>query len=124
MSRHGRTLLCGLAVVLLASAAHAQVTQPDPETGVGQVTPEARSPRELMASLSAETTRELAAMDARLDALVAAMERARGPAKVDAVAAVVVELVAQRKAMRDLVLQPARPAPDSAGPDCHEPGAD
>ncbi|MBP1636463.1 MAG: hypothetical protein H6Q10_3037 [Acidobacteria bacterium] len=41
------------------------------------------------------------AMDARLDALVQQMNGATGQAKVDATAAVVNELVTQRKAMRE-----------------------
>jgi hypothetical protein len=44
---------------------------------------------------------EMASMDARLDALVAAMNAAGGDKKADATAAVVNELVVQRKAMRD-----------------------
>lgn len=47
-----------------------------------------------------EMTADLAAMDARLDQLVATMRAAQGAAKTDAVAAVVDELVTQRKAMR------------------------
>lgn len=41
------------------------------------------------------------AADARLDGLVAAMNAATGQPKIDATAAVVSEMVAQRKAMRD-----------------------
>lgn len=41
------------------------------------------------------------AMDAKLEALVHSMNDARGSKKVDATAAVVTELVAQRKAMRE-----------------------
>ena len=44
---------------------------------------------------------QAAAMDAKLDSLVAAMNEARGSKKADATAAVVAELVAQRKAMRE-----------------------
>lgn len=42
---------------------------------------------------------DMKAMDAKLDALVQAMNAAEGSRKVDATAAVVAELVAQRKAM-------------------------
>ena len=42
-----------------------------------------------------------AAMDERLAALVAEMNKARGSAKVDRMAAVINEMVAQRKQMRD-----------------------
>ncbi len=44
---------------------------------------------------------EMKAMDAKLDAFVQSMNDARGSKKVDATAAVVTELVAQRKAMRE-----------------------
>jgi hypothetical protein len=44
---------------------------------------------------------EMASLDARLDSLLAAMNAARGSKKVDAAAAVLNELVAQRKGMRD-----------------------
>ena len=44
---------------------------------------------------------EMKAMDARLDGLVQTMKSATGQAKVDATAAVVSELVTQRRAMRD-----------------------
>lgn len=44
---------------------------------------------------------EMKAADARLDDLVSKMTAASGQAKIDAIAAVVTEIVAQRKAMRD-----------------------
>lgn len=44
---------------------------------------------------------EMKAMDARLESLVKVMNEATGDRKVDATAAVVTELVAQRKVMRD-----------------------
>jgi hypothetical protein len=44
---------------------------------------------------------QAAAMDAKLDTLVTAMDQTSGEAKVDATAAVVSELVAQRKVMRE-----------------------
>ncbi|MGE5346021.1 MAG: hypothetical protein ACM3JH_08710, partial [Acidithiobacillales bacterium] len=44
---------------------------------------------------------KMKAMDAKLDSLVKAMNEARGSKKVEATAAVVDELVAQRKAMRE-----------------------
>lgn len=43
---------------------------------------------------------EMASMDARLDSLLATMNSASGNQKVDAAAAVINEMVAQRKAMR------------------------
>ena len=49
--------------------------------------------------MMAERSADLAAADKRLDELVRAMQSAKGAAKVDSLAAVVVELVAQHKAM-------------------------
>jgi UDP-N-acetylglucosamine:LPS N-acetylglucosamine transferase len=43
-------------------------------------------------------------MDERLDSLVAEMNKARGSAKVDRMAAVITELVAQRTQMRDQMM--------------------
>lgn len=48
---------------------------------------------------------QMRAHDARLEELVTAMNQARGQAKVDAIAAVVNELVAQRRTMRAHVEQ-------------------
>jgi hypothetical protein len=47
---------------------------------------------------------EATAMDQKLDELVARMNTAEGPAKVDAIAAVVNELVARRTEMRDRMM--------------------
>jgi hypothetical protein len=59
--------------------------------------------QEMMAAHQAMKT-EMASMDARLDSLVAAMNAAAGDAKAEATAAVVNELVAQRKVMRDRMM--------------------
>lgn len=48
-----------------------------------------------------KTMEEMKAMDAKLDGLVQTMNSATGQAKTDATAAVVSELVAQRKTMRE-----------------------
>ena len=52
------------------------------------------------APLHAEMREQMRAHDARLDELVSAMNAAEGDAKVEAIAAVVNELVAQRKTRR------------------------
>jgi uncharacterized coiled-coil DUF342 family protein len=44
-------------------------------------------------------------MDTRLDAKVAAMDAAKGEKKVDAMAAVIKEMVSQRKEMRDHMMK-------------------
>jgi hypothetical protein len=48
---------------------------------------------------------DMKAADQRLNELVARMDQASGQAKVDAVAAVVQEMVTQRQAMRDRMMQ-------------------
>jgi peptidoglycan hydrolase CwlO-like protein len=48
---------------------------------------------------------DMTAADQRLDDLVAKMNAASGQAKVDATAAVVTEIVAQRKTMRDRMMK-------------------
>jgi hypothetical protein len=55
-----------------------------------------------------EMMAKMDAMDARLDGLVKKMDAAKGSKKADAVAAVVNELVAQRKQMREhmMTMQP------------------
>ena len=58
-----------------------------------------------MAALHADLMAKLDAMDAKVDGLLAAMNAASGDAKVDAIAAVVTELAAQRKQLRDMVMQ-------------------
>lgn len=48
---------------------------------------------------------EMQSMDERLDALVADMEAAEGDDKVDAIAAVVSELISQRKGMHTMMME-------------------
>jgi hypothetical protein len=54
-----------------------------------------------MMAAHAKAMEQMKAMDAKLDTLVQSMNTATGPAKVDAVAAVVTELVSQRTTMRE-----------------------
>jgi len=81
--------------------------------------------------MMAERSAEMAAADKRLDELVQAMQSAKGAAKVDSLAAVVVELVAQHKAMHGRMArmgETMRPAdatpggdhPASPGDDAHK----
>lgn len=56
-----------------------------------------------MMAMHQEMAKKLQAMDQKLDGLVAAMNKARGNAKVEAMAAVINELVAQRQEMRKMV---------------------
>jgi len=81
-----------MRVVLLAAAFVGALTMAE----------SAQQPRETapdMKKMHQQMLAEMKANDAKLDGLVAAMQAASGAAKVDAVAAVVTELVRQQKAM-------------------------
>jgi hypothetical protein len=72
--------------------------------------------------LHADMWAQMQAHDARLDELVAAMNSAKGEAKIDAVAAVVNELVAQRQTRRKHLearhkAGESEPGKQGAGPD-------
>jgi len=60
---------------------------------------------EQMKARHEEWMRQLGAMDARMDALVVAMNSAQGQAKVDAMSAAIGELVAQRKQMTGMIVE-------------------
>ena len=61
--------------------------------------------REAMMAKHQEMMAEMESMDAKLDSLVAAMNTATGDDKVNAMAAVLEELVGQRKAMHEKMQQ-------------------
>jgi hypothetical protein len=95
-------LVGGMAVVM--SAGLAAQTPPAHQHPTTQA---ATSPTDMAAKCQAmmagheKMMAETKAADLRLDGLVAQMNAATGQPKVDATAAVVSEMVAQRKAMRD-----------------------
>jgi hypothetical protein len=96
-------LLFCLAVVLAPSAGFAQAAPAHQHPAAAQAKPAAGMDAKCQAMM-AEHEKMMAQTkdaDTRLDGLVATMTAATGPAKVDATAAVVTEIVAQRKAMRD-----------------------
>ncbi len=68
--------------------------------GAAPATQQTPAPMQNTAQMHERMMAEMKAADAKLDALVAAMNTATGDAKVGAVAAVVTELVAQHKAMQ------------------------
>jgi hypothetical protein len=79
-------------------------------------------------SMMAGRADEMAAAERRLDDLMRAMQAATGPAKVDSLAAVVTELVAQHTAMHGrmarmggMMSPPAAPDADPAPPSNAEP---
>lgn len=78
-------VMCGALVAMLAASSGAQEPPSAPDMK--------QMHEQMMASMQAS--------QAKLDALTAEMHAATGPAKVDAVAAVVTELVQQHKAMHE-----------------------
>ena len=88
-------LLLALVVATLALAAGAQQAPPPGQMGPGMAAQRAEQQK-----MRAQMMEQMKANDAKLDELVAKMNAATGDAKVDAIAAVVTEMVAQRKAMR------------------------
>jgi Spy/CpxP family protein refolding chaperone len=61
--------------------------------------------KEQQEAMKAEQDRMMKEMDVRLDAKVAAMDAAKGEKKIDAIEAVIKEMVAQRKEMREHMMK-------------------
>ncbi len=76
---------------------HHPESQPAKPATQGKMTMDCQS----MMAMHQKAMEDMKAMDDRLDSLVQTMNSATGPAKVDATAAVVSELVSQRKMMRE-----------------------
>ena len=107
-----------LGVMLLASAVLAASSSP--QAGQATTPPQHQHPAadkatpqapDMMAKCKAamagheKMMADMKAADQRLDELAATMTSAAGPAKVDATAAVVSEIVAQRKTMRESMMK-------------------
>jgi hypothetical protein len=92
----GALLASGLGATLFAQAQHNDKTH---QAGAA-APPQMGMRHEGMAAHHDKMMAEMKAADAKLDALVAKMNAAKGNAKVEAMAAVINELAAQRKAMR------------------------
>lgn len=84
----------GIVFATPSQAADPAEGQPAPKAGQG---PMMRGPHHPMHE---EMWQQMRAHDAKLDELVDVMNKATGQARVDAIAAVVNELVAQRRSMR------------------------
>jgi hypothetical protein len=104
-----------LASALTAGVAAQQHDQPHPPATTlsakpGPLAPGTKSPAGPMAScqqmmqMRQDMKAKMKAADDRLDALVTKMNAATGSTKVNATAAVVTELVAQRRQMRDQMM--------------------
>ena len=100
-----RWILSTVLVLGLAVAGHAQ--QPQHEQQQTPVKPSANMAAKCkgMMAQHEKMMAEMKAADQRLDELVAKMNQASGQAKMDATAATVTEIVAQRKTMRDRMMQ-------------------
>lgn len=92
----------GYGVVIIASLATASLTWAEPpKDGSGPMRRQMRQHQGARQPLHGEMREKMRAHDIRLDELVAAMNAAKGEAKVDAIAAVVNELVELRRTRRD-----------------------
>lgn len=97
-------LAIALAAGLAATALVAQQSQPKPSTQQkagpgGMMSGNIADHCKQMMSMHNKMMADMKAMDAALDQKVAAMNAARGNAKVDAMAAVINEMASQRKQM-------------------------
>lgn len=99
MSKVGR-IGGGLAIVIACVAAAGVQAEP-PKPAAEPTQQRMRMHHGGGSPLHGEMREKMRAHDARLDELVAAMNAAQGDAKIDAIAAVVNELVAQRRTRRD-----------------------
>ena len=95
------------AVLVMGLAASAQTQQPQHEHQQTPATPSADMSAKCKATMAEheKMTTEMQAADQRLDDLVASMNASSGQAKVDATAAALTEMVAQRKMMRDRMMR-------------------
>src|SRR4029079_11458213 len=107
------TLVVGAALALGALPVMAGDTPPPPPGDHAEH-------HQQMEAMHAELMAKLTAMDAKVDGLLAAMNAASGDAKVDAIAAVVTELAAQRKELRDMVMQGMHAMHGPGGPGSHD----
>ena len=100
-NRMKRSQIVGWGLMLITSSIVATLAWSSPPSGE---TPPARGPGRMHHGfhepMHAGMRAQMQAHDARLDELVAAMNAAEGSAKVDAIAAVVNEIVAQRRTRR------------------------
>ena len=119
-------LLCAVGLALVVLTAGSSEAQPAPAD-------QAALKAGMGANMMADRQKMMAAMKAsekKLDDLVAAMNQAKGSEKVDRLAAVVTEMVAQHREMHKrmmsggMMMQMPQPAPAATIPVPAAPGAD
>jgi len=107
-------MLLAATGLILSVGLQAQDAAPQPDNGSMQGMSGMKSERDpaamrencqAMMAKRDEMQAHMAAMDEKLDGLVAEMNAAEGTAKTDAVAAVVTELVAQKKARQKMMMK-------------------
>jgi predicted transcriptional regulator len=94
-----------MLAVGLAVAVHAQQPQPQSQQTPAKPSADMSAKCKDMVAHHEKMMADMKAADQRLDELVATMKQASGQTKVDAVAAVVTEMVAQRKTMNERMMQ-------------------
>ena len=98
---------CGVAIGMSAASGLAAQTPQAPHQHQHAATDKAKPPSDMAAKCQAmmaereQMMTEMKAADQKLDDLVAKMNSAPSPERADATAAVVTEMVAQRRTMRD-----------------------
>jgi len=109
INRFVTAMVAGCAAVLMSAmpSLAGQMPQGPPKAATAKAKPQAGVPTDMAAKCQAmmadheKLMKEMKAADQRLDDLVAKMKAASGTEKVDATAAVVNEMVTQRRTMRD-----------------------
>ena len=99
MHRMGR-IVYGIVIIASLATATLVLAEP-PKDGAEPMRRQVRMHQGSRQPLHGEMREKMRAHDARIDELVAAMNAAQGEAKVEAIAAVVNELVEQRRTRRD-----------------------
>ena len=100
-----RSIVSTVFVLGLAFAGHAQEPQHEHQQTPAKPSADMSAKCNAMMAQHEKMMTEMKAADQRLDELVAKMNQASGQAKMDATAATVTEIVAQRKTMRDRMMQ-------------------
>jgi hypothetical protein len=112
-----------LAFAVTSSLASAQTDQAAPKGRGGPGTPQ-------QGMMAGQMMGDMQAAQKKLDGLVSAMNGAKGPEKVDRIAALLTELVGQHRQMHTRMMsmggmmQPTQPAPTAAAPSPGAPAAD